>query len=60
MSFFYVQGATKADPIHMAVAMKAQVTCRGMALRISFSTPVGDVNGVEPVKFMAKNELWVV
>ena len=28
-----------------------------MATRISFSTPEGDVKGVEPVKFMAKKEL---
>ena len=29
----------------------------GMAIRISFSTPEGDVKGVAPVKFMAKKEL---
>jgi len=31
-----------------------------MAFRISFSTPEGEVNGVEPVKFMAKYELTAI
>ncbi len=29
----------------------------GVTLFISFSTPAGEVNGVEPVKFVAKREL---
>ena len=35
-------------------AARALAAWAGMAMRISFSTPVGDVYGVDPVKFMAR------
>ena len=36
------------------MAAKATAAWAGMALRISLSTPVGDVKGVDPVKFMVR------
>ena len=50
----------KADPTQAMSASNRAVACNGMALRISFSTPDGDVNGVEPVKFIARYELIAV
>ena len=43
-----------AAPIQATSAMKVGAACSGIARRISFSTPDGDVNGVEPVKFIAR------
>lgn len=45
-----------APVIQKTTADAAKATWAGMARRISFSTPEGDVNGVAPVKFMATND----
>lgn len=46
-----------AAPTHATMAMKSAPAWKGIAFFISFSTPDGEVNGVEPVKFIARNEL---
>ena len=43
-----------AAPTHAASATNSVAACSGIARRISFSTPDGEVNGVEPVKFIAR------
>ena len=43
-----------AAPTHATTAISATAACSGMARRISFSTPEGEVYGVEPVKFIAR------
>jgi hypothetical protein len=43
-----------ADPTQAASASNRAAACSGIALRISFSTPDGEVNGVDPVKFIAR------
>ena len=50
---YAVQIAFNQTIIPMAIVM----IWAGMARRISFSTPEGEVNGVAPVKFMARKEL---
>lgn len=45
-----------APVIQKTMADAARAAWTGMARRISFSTPEGDVNGVAPVKFMATND----
>jgi hypothetical protein len=44
----------KADPTQATMASNRATVCIGMALRISFSTPEGEVKGVDPVKFIAR------
>jgi hypothetical protein len=41
-------------PTQRTIAASAPAAWAGMARRISFSTPVGEVKGVDPVKFMAR------
>ena len=48
---------TKAALTQATTATKSAPACTGIACRISFSTPDGDVNGVDPVKFIARYEL---
>ena len=43
-----------ADPTQATIAINRAAVCIGMALRISFSTPEGEVKGVDPVKFIAR------
>ena len=43
-----------ADPTQATMAISRAAVCIGMALRISFSTPEGEVKGVDPVKFIAR------
>ena len=43
-----------ADPTQAATASDRAATWSGIALRISFSTPDGEVKGVDPVKFIAR------
>lgn len=45
------------DAIHKIKPRTAAATWYGKAIRISFSTPDGEVYGVAPVKFMARYEL---
>ena len=45
--------------IHKTIVVTNPSICNGIATLISFSTPDGDVNGVEPVKFIALKELIV-
>ena len=42
-SFNEVPYLAKAAPTHAISAIKTAAACRGMALRISFSTPEGEV-----------------
>lgn len=48
------------DAIHKIKPRTAAATWNGKVMRISFSTPDGEVYGVAPVKFMAKYELIAV
>jgi hypothetical protein len=45
---------TKADATQATIASNRAAACSGKALRISFSTPEGEVKGVDPVKFIAR------
>ena len=50
-------GHAKADATQMVAAQSKAAPCQGIARRISFSTPEGEVKGVAPVKFLARTEL---
>ena len=56
----YPDASKKPAAVHNTIVIVTATSCSGIALRISFSTPEGEVYGVAPVKFIATYELTLI